>query len=125
MLPAGSADFATLVFVLSAVPPDKTANVLKRAYEMLKIGGRLLLRDYAQGDLAHLRHGEAAFLQSHCYARGDLTLAHYLSADRLAQLVQTAGFKVEKCEEVVRKIYNRKEKKLMTRRWLQGSFVKE
>ena len=37
---------------------------------MLKLGGRVLVRDYAAGDLAHLRHRPATRIHSSLYCRG-------------------------------------------------------
>lgn len=46
-----------MVFVLSAISPEKMHAALANVARVLKPGsGRLLFRDYAQGDLAQERH---------------------------------------------------------------------
>ena len=54
--PAGGCDYATLVFVLSALDPPRGVRALRNVAHALRPGtGRLLLRDYASGDLAQSR----------------------------------------------------------------------
>ena len=48
-------DLATLVFVLSALPPSQMRGALANAYRALRPGGLLLVRDYALHDIAQLR----------------------------------------------------------------------
>lgn len=48
-------DLATLVFVLSALPPSAMRGALANAYRSLRPGGLLLVRDYALHDIAQLR----------------------------------------------------------------------
>lgn len=46
-----------MVFVLSAISPERMHAALANVARVLKPGsGRLLFRDYAQGDLAQERH---------------------------------------------------------------------
>ncbi|CAH1993948.1 unnamed protein product [Acanthoscelides obtectus] len=51
----GTVDICTLIFVLSAIHPDKFVPTLRRIYELLKPGGLLLFRDYGLHDMAQLR----------------------------------------------------------------------
>ncbi|MGH0126241.1 UNVERIFIED_CONTAM: hypothetical protein FKN15_000495 [Acipenser sinensis] len=54
-VPKESLDVIILIFVLSAVHPDKMQNAVSRLSELLKPGGMILLRDYGRYDMAQLR----------------------------------------------------------------------
>ncbi|MCD9646440.1 hypothetical protein HAX54_036262 [Datura stramonium] len=47
-----SVDVVTMIFVLSAVSPDKMSLMLQNIKKVLKKDGCVLFRDYATGDLA-------------------------------------------------------------------------
>jgi SAM-dependent methyltransferase len=54
--PKNGCDFVTYIFVLSALDPERCVRALRNAAAALKPGtGRLLVRDYAAGDLAQAR----------------------------------------------------------------------
>src|SRR4051794_3970868 len=54
-VPLGSCDFATLIFCLSAITPQKMPTAIGNVVKLLKPGGTLLFRDYAAEDLAAAR----------------------------------------------------------------------
>ncbi|GFH08405.1 uncharacterized protein HaLaN_03358, partial [Haematococcus lacustris] len=58
-VPRGCADFVSFVFVLSAVAPSKMIQAVANAAQLLKPGGQLVFRDYAEGDLAQERRESA------------------------------------------------------------------
>ncbi|XP_065170385.1 tRNA N(3)-methylcytidine methyltransferase METTL6 isoform X2 [Atheta coriaria] len=66
-------DVATLIFVLSAVHPDKFVTALKNIYECLKPGGVLLFRDYGLHDMAQLRFKAGHKIAENFYMRQDGT----------------------------------------------------
>ncbi|KAG2461048.1 MEL2A protein, partial [Polypterus senegalus] len=54
-VPKQSVDVVILIFVLSALRPDKMAAALSRLARLLRPGGLILLRDYGRYDMAQLR----------------------------------------------------------------------
>ena len=61
----------------------------------MKPGGVLLLRDYAQGDLAERRFAPSAKIEEHYYVRGDGTLTHFFGVEQMAEEMRAAGMQVE------------------------------
>ncbi|CAE7412257.1 mettl2a [Symbiodinium natans] len=51
-VPGDSVDFATLLFVLSAIDPPQYPDTLRRVRSRLRPGGMVMVRDYGRGDLA-------------------------------------------------------------------------
>ena len=63
-VPEGSVDFVTMVFVLSAISPEKMCNAIANITRLLRPGtGRVLFRDYARGDLAQDKHQVEDYVQ--------------------------------------------------------------
>eukprot|EP01111_Echinosteliopsis_oligospora_P013635 TRINITY_DN4935_c0_g1_i2.p1 TRINITY_DN4935_c0_g1~~TRINITY_DN4935_c0_g1_i2.p1 ORF type:complete len:250 (+),score=40.65 TRINITY_DN4935_c0_g1_i2:42-791(+) len=54
-IPLHSFDFAVIIFVLSAISPDNMDNAVKRIHRCLKQGAFVLIRDYAENDMAQQR----------------------------------------------------------------------
>ncbi|XP_020575247.1 uncharacterized protein LOC110021186 isoform X1 [Phalaenopsis equestris] len=54
LVPSSSVDIVTMVFVLSAVAPEKMPLVLQNIRKVIKPNGHILIRDYAWGDLAQV-----------------------------------------------------------------------
>ncbi|KAG0559842.1 hypothetical protein KC19_10G133200 [Ceratodon purpureus] len=118
-----SVDVVTLVFMLSAVSPEKMENVLQNIKRVLKPGGFVLVRDYAVGDLAQKRLTEKdQKISENFFARGDGTRAYYFSEDSLVSLFEREGMTCQSVTVHCRQVENRSRALLMNRRWIQGEF---
>lgn len=118
----GQADFASCVFVLSAIPPEEQAPFLEKASRVLKVGGWLYIRDYCQEDMAEKRFGtkvERSLVSTNTYMRTNGTLSHFFSEDSLTKLLEAAGYECPHCVVVTRSVENRKENIAMDRKWVQ------
>lgn len=122
VVPAGSVDFVTLLFVLSAIDPALHRGVIARLRSRLRPGGMVLFRDYGRGDLAQLRFAPGHWLGGDLYVRGDGTLAAFFEAEQLRADFEAAGFEVVECEYRRREIVNRGTGVAMPRVWVQGKF---
>ncbi|XP_033208310.1 tRNA N(3)-methylcytidine methyltransferase METTL6 isoform X2 [Belonocnema kinseyi] len=66
-------DIATLIFILSAVHPEKFKRVAENLYEKLSSGGMVLFRDYGLYDMAQLRFKAGHKIAENFYMRQDAT----------------------------------------------------
>ncbi|XP_064934653.1 tRNA N(3)-methylcytidine methyltransferase trm141-like isoform X3 [Musa acuminata AAA Group] len=118
-----SVDIVTMVFVLSAVSPEKMPLVLHNIRRVLKPNGRVLFRDYATGDLAQERLTcKEQQISENFYVRGDGTRAYYFSKKFLANLFMQNGFSVEEVSICSKQVENRSLEIVMNRRWIQAVF---
>ncbi|XP_010548485.2 PREDICTED: LOW QUALITY PROTEIN: uncharacterized protein LOC104819893 [Tarenaya hassleriana] len=118
-----SVDIVTMMFVLSAVSPEKMPLVLQNIRKVLKPNGCVLFRDYATGDLAQERFtGKDQKISENFYVRGDGTRAFYFSNEFLTTLVQEQGFEVEELGVCCKQVENRSRELVMNRRWVQAVF---
>mmetsp|Transcript_12299 Transcript_12299/g.37519 ORF Transcript_12299/g.37519 Transcript_12299/m.37519 type:complete len:310 (+) Transcript_12299:153-1082(+) len=118
------ADFVTMVWTLSALMPESMENAVKEAKSMLKEGGHVLFRDYAVGDLAQTRKIGDEEASAGLFRRGDGTIAFFFDEHILRSLFESNGFKTESIEYVHRNLENKKQNKVMQRRWIQAKFRK-
>lgn len=117
-------DVATMIFVLSAIHPDKMVAALQNVHKVLKPGGCLLFRDYGLYDYAMLRFAPGHKLSDNFYVRQDGTRAYYFSIEKLTEIVEEAGFAPTTCDYVHRKTVNKKEGLAVPRIFVQAKFVK-
>ncbi|CAA6655367.1 unnamed protein product [Spirodela intermedia] len=123
-IPSSSVDVVTLVFMLSAVSPEKMPFVVQNIRKVLKPNGRVLLRDYATGDLAQERLTcKEQQISENFYVRGDGTRAFYFSIDFLTSLFVNNGFCTLDIDICHRQIQNRSLELVMNRRWIQAVFM--
>lgn len=123
-IPKGTVDIATMIFVLSAIHPDKMARCLSNVLEVLRPGGLLLFRDYGLYDQAMLRFGRGHKIAENFYVRQDGTRAYYFSEEHLSKLFAHSGYIVESSSYVTRETVNKKEGICVPRVFVQGKFRK-
>ncbi|XP_017430879.1 uncharacterized protein LOC108338485 isoform X4 [Vigna angularis] len=118
-----SVDIVTMIFMLSAVSPEKMPLVLQNIRKVIKPDGYVLFRDYATGDLAQERFStKDQKISDNFYVRGDGTRAYYFSNEFLTNLFKENGFDVDKLHVYCKQVENRSRELIMNRRWVQAVF---
>nr|XP_034985421.1 tRNA N(3)-methylcytidine methyltransferase METTL6 isoform X1 [Zootoca vivipara]XP_034985422.1 tRNA N(3)-methylcytidine methyltransferase METTL6 isoform X1 [Zootoca vivipara] len=123
-VPSDSVDVVTLIFVLSAIHPEKMGLVLHNLYKVLKPGKCVLFRDYGLYDHAMLRFKSANKLGENFYVRQDGTRSYFFTDDFLAELFLSVGYEQVVNEYVLRETVNKKEGLCVPRVFLQSKFRK-
>ncbi|KAG0261962.1 hypothetical protein BG011_000511 [Mortierella polycephala] len=118
-----SMDVLVLIFVLSALHPDKWDQAMNNLYKLLKPGGLIVFRDYGRYDMAQLRFKKNRLLSENFYVRGDGTRVYFFDSDEIEKLFGSR-FTIEQNAVDRRLIVNRLRKVKMYRVWLQGKFRK-
>lgn len=120
-IPFDKADYAILMFVLSAITPDKHKGVIEKIANAMNKDGVLYFRDYARYDLAQMRFAERKKnkLGDHLYMRKDKTLSYFFGQKEIENLFIECGFSIIVSRVICRLIENRKDNKKMHRLWLQ------
>uniref|UniRef100_A0A452H348 tRNA N(3)-cytidine methyltransferase n=1 Tax=Gopherus agassizii TaxID=38772 RepID=A0A452H348_9SAUR len=121
-IPADSVDVATLIFVLSAIHPDKMHLALQNIYKVLKPGKCVLFRDYGLYDHAMLRFKSGSKLGENFYVRQDGTRSYFFTDEFLSHLFMAVGYEQVVNEYVLRETVNRKEGLRVPRVFLQSKF---
>lgn len=121
-----SPDFASLIFVLSAISPENHQSVVKKVYEFLKPGSVLFLRDYGRYDMAQMKLAKqkCAKLKDHFYVKSDGTRVYYFVKEELREMFISVGFKEISNDYHYRLVENKKEDLKMHRVWIQAKFQK-
>uniref|UniRef100_T1JAK6 Reelin domain-containing protein n=1 Tax=Strigamia maritima TaxID=126957 RepID=T1JAK6_STRMM len=116
-------DVVTMIFVLSAIHPDKMISTLKNILQVLKPGGVVLFRDYGQYDQAMLRFKKGHKLDENFYVRQDGTRAYYFTTEFLNEVFTEAGFEQIINDYIQRKTVNKKEGIDVERIFVQGVVI--
>ncbi|XP_027624968.1 methyltransferase-like protein 6 [Tupaia chinensis] len=123
-VPPASVDVVMLIFVLSAVHPDKMHLVLQNIYKVLRPGGAVLFRDYGVNDHAMLRFKARSRLGENFYVRQDGTRAYFFTDGFLARLFTDTGYEEVVNAYVSRETVNKREGLCVPRVFLQSRFRK-
>ncbi|KAJ3087949.1 Methyltransferase-like protein 6, partial [Quaeritorhiza haematococci] len=91
-VPSASADLVSMIFVLSAIPPEKMVQALENVWKILKPGGLVLFRDYGLYDTAQLRFKPGHKMADNFYVRQDGTFSYYFNTEFLSEIFAKAGF---------------------------------
>lgn len=124
-IPLNTLDIATMIFVLSAIHPDKFSKVLQNINCLLKPGGVVLFRDYGLYDMAQLRFKPGHKISENFYVRQDGTRSYYFSESEISQLFTSNNFEVMSSSYVYRRTINLKERINVPRIFIQGKFRKK
>ena len=122
--PEGSLNIVILIFVLSAVHPDKMRRAINNLVPYLKPGGLLLFRDYGRHDMAQLRFKPGKCVQDNFYVRGDGTQVYFFTQEELDELFSSCGLIKEQNIIDRRLQVNRGKQIKMFRVWIQCKYRK-
>jgi SAM-dependent methyltransferase len=126
----GTADFALLFFVQSAIAPCHYERIQELAWSILKPGGVLLFRDYGKYDMAQLRFERSAGRQGNkisddFYVRGDGTRAKFFTENELRTIWEKdQRFKTDQMVLHTKKFVNRRTSVEMKRVWIQAKWIR-
>ena len=115
-------DCVALIFVLSAIPPESHDVVFTRIRKMLKPGGLLLFRDYAEDDAAQRRFKPDRYLGGKLWVRQDGTFAYYFAIEELIALAARHGLLPVDIQLKERETVNEKKGIALERKFIQAKF---
>lgn len=134
-----SSNISLLLFVLSAISPDRMMQAAKNVASTLKPGGILVLRDYGRYDEAQIKLGTSRNkrLSDNFYVKHDGTRCYYFTTEDIDRLFgqkkksdcneeeyEGAGLEVLQLKYVQRLYKNRADDATRRRVWVQARFRK-
>ncbi|XP_066584230.1 tRNA N(3)-methylcytidine methyltransferase METTL6 [Prorops nasuta] len=119
-----SVNVATLIFVLSAIHPNKFHKVVANLYSIMDSGGVVLFRDYGLYDMAQIRFKPGHKIDENFYMRQDGTRTYYFSIEEISNLFESSGFQTLSCVYIQRRTVNKKENIDVPRIFVQAKFKK-
>ncbi|XP_045469311.1 tRNA N(3)-methylcytidine methyltransferase METTL6 [Harmonia axyridis] len=117
-------DIVTLIFVLSAIHPDKFISTIRNIFELLKPGGVLLFRDYGLYDMAQIRFKAGHKIANNFYMRQDGTRSFYFAPEYIEDIFTNVGFQIISNCYVHRRTINIKENIDVPRIFIQSKVMK-
>ena len=120
-------DLAMMMFCLSAIHPEKMVIAIRNVARVLKKGGVLWFRDYAETDNAQLKFNKEARISKNFYVRGDGTRSYFFTKKILNEMMCQCGLypKENDVKIIERVISNRKTGVDMHRAWIHGRYEKK
>ncbi|VDN06759.1 unnamed protein product [Thelazia callipaeda] len=118
------ADIASLIFVLSSIPPEKQQQAIKNLTGLLRPQGIVVVRDYGINDHAMLRYGRECKLDERFYAKQDGTVAYYFQLEEVDRLFQQKGFHKVTSMYLSRKTVNHQKNLSVDRVFIQAAYMK-
>jgi len=129
--PCSRLDVALCVFLLSALPPSELPAAVANALSALVPRGLLLVRDYAELDMTHLRFSAESARGRALFQRADGTLARFFTREVLVEEVcaaaAAAGYRLicRDAHYACVQLVNRASGKVMRRAFVHASFQME
>lgn len=119
-----SIDFITIIFTLSALKPAEMKPTIKNLASLLKPGGLILFRDYAQYDLTQLRFKGKAYISDNYYVRADGTTTYFFTKQIVKSIFESAELTEVELKIDNRMLVNRLKSLKMCRCWIQAKYRK-
>jgi SAM-dependent methyltransferase len=116
-------DIVLCVFVISAIEPHLHQQCFVNIHSLMKDGGYLLFRDYAEYDMTMFRHPQR--LGEKLFRRNDGTLVYYFNESDIQLLAAATGFEVIELFYATVAVSNRKSKVTMKRVFLHAVLKKK
>ena len=124
--PHDGVDLAMMMFCLSAVDPAKHQRAISNVARVMRKGGVLWFRDYAEADHAQLRFKRENRIDHKFYMRGDGTRSYFFGLNEIDKLMSSCGLvPVGDTKVIERVVNNRKKGEMMHRAWVHGRYRKE